>query len=451
MEGLNGAGPAESRLRVGVDFLRDPRVRAAPYDERIHFLQQRAGLTRDEALEASRIADVADGASLVAPGANYRWWGTLAATAAAIGGGMALLSRDLSPRDFITDGPPQLELETNAAAKADVGDRLGHEPSTREPEPALLNGVRQLLAEYEARHERTTQLLREQLAVLVEGHTTTTAALERLSARLDEAIASATHAPTRAADAGPASKAAAATAVSSARAYSASAAAETTSLRNAHSELAGAGLPSSPFTPAGVGAWQTHAPAAHASDGLAHELDTPALPSPAPSVPPPTPASAVPSSVARLTYAEMVACVQQGKHAPGYVQVDDRPLGAAEQTPGTQPTRAARPKPWERAAMVDASAGTERRLGLGSASLTGLTSDGSEPSETPLPLTGHAVAPLPGDETEEWRSVRSPAVLAFHSDGVDHAMSRFEPFGLDMTPATRGRENESESEGPSTS
>lgn len=331
--------------RTAIEFLRDPRVRDAPEAERLAFLERRAGLTRGEALEALRLADAAEPRQEHSLSSTL-WWGALAAAGAALGGGAALLSRDPSRMESWLSAPLSwLALPEAAQVGA---DSPGAGSGDRSPPAAdALDAVRALLAEHAARHERSLQQLRELMDALASGQRATTAALERLSARLDAAAAGVPSEPLAAPgeSAPPAhSNGAMSDGTPASQPRGAAAA-----LRGAHAELFGA-----PEHGRGSAAPLTPGEQPRPSSS---ELGSPAEPpSPAVGAPPYTPASTVLPSTPRLSYAELAAHVQQGRPVPGYVQVDDSPIRNGGASPATsEPVRHARPKPWERAGVLGAS------------------------------------------------------------------------------------------------
>jgi hypothetical protein len=419
------------RVRQGVDFLRDPHVRSRPEAERLAFLEQRAGLTRAEALEASRIAALSEPSHE----SSFPWLGTLAAVGVAIGGGAALLSRQHGPASgldgLVPPAPQQRAPPPLAFRPADVAAERAAELAPSQKAGLSLSDVRALLAEHEARHEQRTQELREQVDTLLEGQRTTNAAIERLGALLEKAILRpppaqplqhiasaqpplpanppplrpAAHSGEPAAalfaeEAAPpvANGGSGPAASSSARPNGKQAAgacgAESAALRSAFAELrgdgggggeGGAGASAELHgngggggvarTVGGGGAGGASmggagaangapggSPKRHGVTGTARErfeqLDSPAAPTPAPLIgPPPTPASTVASAggAQRLSLAEMQEYLAAGKEVPGYVHVDDSPIGLAS-TPVNASARLARPKPWERAAVLGGSA-----------------------------------------------------------------------------------------------
>ncbi|KAG8470881.1 hypothetical protein KFE25_009302 [Diacronema lutheri] len=295
------ASGAESRVRAGAEFLRDSRVRAAPEAERIIFLNQRAGLTREEALEALRLADAAEPRR-----ASPMWWGALAATGAALGGGAAVLSREMLRAD------PALAPAAPAPAPASADGGAPHSAV------AIVDAVRQLLADQEARHERALALLRDELSALVDGHRSMAAGIDQLCARLDAAAA----ASATCAAVAPLTARANGTSPSATPAHVARDA--TAALRDAHTEML---VPS----PGG---------------------DSPAQPTPPPVLaPPPTPASVTTSGTPHLSYAQLAQHLHDGKPVPGFVQVDDSPIACSASPATGARTRQARPKPWERSAV----------------------------------------------------------------------------------------------------
>ncbi|KAJ1628592.1 hypothetical protein T492DRAFT_1017445 [Pavlovales sp. CCMP2436] len=388
----------DSRVRAGAEFLRDLRVREASEAERMAFLERRAGLTREEALDASRLAAAAAAAEPGRGGESSQlWWGAIAAAGAALGGGMALLSSRDSPRwggeqPLLHTPPPK-----HAAA---VLSHSSHAPLDPAPSPRAaveaspsqqLESMRQLLAEEEQRHERSAKLLQEQLATLTVGQSAMAGSLERLSTRLDEALATlSARLPEQAAR-----DAASAPATSPARQVASPSASprgtppampggtQSNGLRSAHAEMFASATPGSP------------------ADLF--------------SLVPPTPASVAGPGVPRLSFAEMISYIQQGLPVPGFLQVDDSPLNGSPldgcvSTPVSAQTRHARLKPWEREAV----------------SGSGVRNESVTPRITELEEEPGDVAYVPYDRDSVCSGRRS-------------SLDRTEPpSGLHATPATTG-------------